>query len=69
MRAVPSDGAGLRGACRRQSFDDNPATAARFQILAIPAFVVVEGGQETMRIAGAKPKGRFAAELGLGVPA
>ena len=49
--------------------DENPATAARFQILAIPAFVVVEGGQETKRIAGAKPKGRFAAELGLGVPA
>ena len=49
--------------------DENPATAARFQILAIPAFVVVEGGEETKRIAGAKPKGRFAAELGLGVPA
>src|SRR3978361_2507675 len=48
--------------------DDNPATAARFQILAIPAFVVVEGGQETKRLAAAQPKGRFAPGAGPGCP-
>src|SRR4029077_18831581 len=29
--------------------DDNPATAARFQILAIPAFVLVEAGEGRKR--------------------
>ncbi len=43
--------------------DDNPATAARFQVLGIPAFVVIEKGQEVKRIMGAKPKHAFAREL------
>ncbi len=36
--------------------DENPVTAARFQIQSIPALLVFKGGREVDRIIGAQPK-------------
>jgi thioredoxin 2 len=36
--------------------DDNPATAARFNVVGIPALLVLKGGREIDRIVGAQPK-------------
>jgi thioredoxin-like negative regulator of GroEL len=36
--------------------DENPVTAARFQIQSIPALLVFKGGREVDRIVGAQPK-------------
>ena len=36
--------------------DENPATAARFNVRSIPTLVVVQGGREIDRIVGVQPK-------------
>jgi thioredoxin-like negative regulator of GroEL len=36
--------------------DENPATAARFQIQSIPALLMFKGGREVDRIIGAQQK-------------
>lgn len=36
--------------------DENPATAARFQIRGIPALLVFKGGREVDRLVGVQPK-------------
>jgi thioredoxin 2 len=38
------------------NIDENPATAARFQIQSIPALLVLRGGREIDRIIGVQPK-------------
>jgi thioredoxin 1 len=43
--------------------DDNPATAARYEILTIPTLLVVVDGEVQKRINGAVPKGRLTNEL------
>ena len=43
--------------------DENPQTAARFQVLSIPTMILFRNGQETKRIIGAYPKKRLEAEL------
>jgi thioredoxin 2 len=39
--------------------DDNPQTAARFGIRSIPTLVKLQRGQETSRVAGARPAGQI----------
>jgi thioredoxin 2 len=36
--------------------DENPSTAARFNVVGIPALLVLKGGREIDRIVGAQPK-------------
>jgi thioredoxin 2 len=36
--------------------DENPGTAARFNVVGIPALLVLKGGREIDRIVGAQPK-------------
>jgi thioredoxin 2 len=36
--------------------DENPATAARFDVRSIPTLLVLKGGQEVDRIVGVQPK-------------
>ena len=36
--------------------DENPATAARFDVRSIPALLILRGGQEIDRIVGVQPK-------------
>lgn len=43
--------------------DENPVTAARFQIRSIPALLVLRGGREIDRIVGAQPKSEIALRL------
>ena len=43
--------------------DDNPQTAASFQVLSIPTLILFRHGQVATKIIGAKPKKALAAEL------
>jgi thioredoxin-like negative regulator of GroEL len=36
--------------------DENPATAARFNVMSIPTLLVLKGGAEMERIIGVQPK-------------
>ena len=43
--------------------DDNPLTAAKYQITSIPAMKVYRGGEVVKTVIGAKPKGALEADL------
>jgi thioredoxin 2 len=43
--------------------DENPATAARFNVRSIPTLLVLKGGQEVDRIVGVQPKSEIARRL------
>ena len=43
--------------------DENPQTAARFQVLSIPTMILFKGGQPVHTVIGAYPKKRLEAEL------
>jgi thioredoxin 2 len=43
--------------------DENPATAARFQVSSIPTLLVLKGGREVDRIVGVQPKAEIVRRL------
>ena len=43
--------------------DDNPQTAAQYQVLAIPTVILFRNGQEAARVQGAMPKYRILAQI------
>jgi thioredoxin 1 len=43
--------------------DENPNTAARFQVLSIPTMILFKGGQPVKTVVGAYPKKKLEAEL------
>jgi thioredoxin-like negative regulator of GroEL len=43
--------------------DENPMTAARFNLRSIPTLLVLQGGREVDRIVGAQPKSEIARRL------
>jgi thioredoxin 2 len=43
--------------------DENPSTAARFQVRGIPTLVVLQDGREVDRIVGVQPKSEIARRL------
>ena len=43
--------------------DENPATAARFQVSGIPTLLILRGGREVDRIVGVQPKAEIARRL------
>ena len=43
--------------------DENPATAARFNVRSIPTLLVLKAGQEVDRIVGVQPKAEIARRL------
>jgi thioredoxin 1 len=45
------------------NIDENPATAARFDVRSIPTLLVLKGGQEIDRIVGVQPKAEIARRL------
>ena len=45
------------------NIDENPATAARFQIQSIPALLVLKDGREVDRMIGVQPKSEIARRL------
>ena len=45
--------------------DDNPRTAARFAVQAIPTMILFRGGEPTAAAIGAQPKGALERSLGL----
>ncbi len=49
--------------------DENPATAARFNVQSIPTLLVLKGGREIDRIIGVQPKSEIARRLQLAVAA
>ena len=44
--------------------DENPATAARFDLRSIPTLLVFKGGREVDRIVGVQPKSEISRRLG-----
>ena len=45
------------------NLDENPATAARFNVRGIPTLLVLKAGQEVDRIVGVQPKSEIARRL------
>ena len=45
--------------------DENPQTAARFQVLSIPTMILFKGGEPAAAAIGAQPKGALERALGL----
>jgi thioredoxin 2 len=45
------------------NIDDNPATAARFDIRSIPTLLVLRDGREVDRLVGVQPKAEIARRL------
>jgi thioredoxin 1 len=43
--------------------DENPQTAARFQVLSIPTMILFKGGQPVKKVIGAYPKKKLEQEL------
>jgi thioredoxin 2 len=43
--------------------DENPATAARFNVMSIPTLLILKDGREVERIVGAQPKTEIARRL------
>jgi thioredoxin 2 len=43
--------------------DENPATAARFDVRSIPTLLVLRGGREVDRIVGVRPRGEIVGRL------
>ena len=43
--------------------DENPQTAARFQVLSIPTMILFKAGQPVKTVIGAYPKKKLEAEL------
>jgi thioredoxin len=43
--------------------DENPQTAAKYEVLSIPTMIVFKGGEPAKTIIGAMPKKRLEAEL------
>jgi thioredoxin 1 len=43
--------------------DDNPQTAAKFEVLSIPTMILFRDGEPAKRVVGAMPKARLEAEL------
>jgi thioredoxin 1 len=43
--------------------DENPETAAAFQVLSIPTMILFKGGEPAKKIIGAYPKRKLEAEL------
>src|SRR5947209_3176641 len=43
--------------------DENPATAARFNVRSLPTLLVLRGGQEVDRIVGVQPRSEIARRL------
>jgi thioredoxin 2 len=52
----------LRGRVRvaKLNVDENPATAARFDVRSIPTLLILKGGREQDRIVGVQPKSEIA---------
>ena len=45
------------------NIDENPATAARFNVRSIPTLLILKNGQEADRIVGVQPKPAIAQRL------
>ena len=43
--------------------DDNPQTAASFEVLSIPTMILFKGGQPVKKLIGSLPKRKLTAEL------
>jgi thioredoxin 1 len=43
--------------------DENPQTAAKYEVLSIPTMILFKGGEVATRIVGAQPKARLEAQI------
>ena len=43
--------------------DENPQTAAKYEVLSIPTMILFRDGKDAKRVVGAMPKARLEAEL------
>jgi thioredoxin-like negative regulator of GroEL len=51
----------------KMNVDENPRTAARFNVRSIPTLLLLKNGQEKNRIVGAQSKSEILRQLGLTV--
>ena len=49
----------------KMNVDENPRTAARFNVQSIPTLLFIKNGRETNRIVGAQPKSEILRQLAL----
>jgi thioredoxin 1 len=61
LEAIASERDDLR--IVKLDIDENPQTAARFQVLSIPTMILFKGGQPVHTVIGAYPKNRLEQEL------
>ncbi|HTD09293.1 MAG TPA: thioredoxin [Solirubrobacteraceae bacterium] len=61
LEEIASERADLR--IVKLDIDENPQTAARFQVLSIPTMILFKGGQPVKTVVGAYPKKKLEAEL------
>jgi thioredoxin 1 len=62
LAEIAADLAG-RLAVAKVNADENPATAARYGVLALPTLAVFRDGELIWRVVGARPKRRLLADL------
>ena len=48
----------------KMNVDENPQTAARYQVMSIPTLAVFKGGQLQEKLIGYRPKAQLAEEVG-----
>jgi thioredoxin 1 len=61
LEEIASERAGLR--IVKLDIDENPQTAARFQVLSIPTMILFKGGEPVNTVIGAYPKKKLEQEL------
>ena len=61
--------AGGRVEFAKLNIDDNPVTAARYDVLSIPTVIVFEGGEARETVVGAYPRRRYEEALAKVLPA
>src|ERR1700730_5468698 len=61
LEEIAAEGEGLRMV--KPDIDENPQTAARFQVLSIPTMILFKAGEPVKTVIGAYPKQRLQAEL------
>jgi thioredoxin 1 len=66
MEPVLDELAETHGAVKfaKLNVDDNPATAARYEVLTIPTLLVLQNGEVERTLTGARPKRKLQEELG-----
>ena len=62
LEEIASEQDGIKIA--KVNVDESPDLARRYEIMSIPALIVIENGEPAKKLIGAKPKGALLEEIG-----